>query len=95
VGLAFQSSGAIVINEEVSNASYELDAVLGHEFFHILEYAQAPRLPDIWLTEASADWAETVYVPQAEAAAAFFPPGPDLTLSYGGGALVYDLVPSG
>ncbi len=71
--MTFGGQGTILIDDQLTNAGSQLDAVLCHEFFHILEYAQAPNLPDVWITEASAVWAETIYVPESQDAAGFFP----------------------
>ena len=77
-GVTSYSSQTILVNEQVTNTSprFELDATLCHEFFHLLEWARAPGVitssPKSWITEASATWAETVYVAKSDDASRFF-----------------------
>ena len=62
----------LLFNEKMPSGS--LDATLCHEFFHSLEDTVAPGdAAGSWLGEASATWAETIYVPKSSDAAAFFP----------------------
>jgi hypothetical protein len=62
----------ILINERMPSGSF--DATLCHEFFHTLEDTVAPGdAAGSWLGEASATWAETIYVPKSTDAALFFP----------------------
>lgn len=71
--LGEESGAKLLLINERPDSTLDLDAVLCHEFFHALEDTLAPGgAAGTWFGEASATWAETVYVPAAKDAAGFF-----------------------
>jgi hypothetical protein len=63
-----KSSGFIICDRNYAGSSVDLESILTHEMFHVLENAHnlEGRVQDghsYWMTEASAKWAEDFFVP--------------------------------